>query len=76
MPIKKWVDWLCQICIFVFGFTSVLLLAFNLKIGFIIGLLAQPFFIYTSWKNKQWGLFYLTFAYIISWSLGIYNWLK
>lgn len=76
MSTKNLFNWICQICIFMFGFSSVLLLAYNLKIGFVIGLLAQPFFFYTSLKSKQWGLFFLTFAYTISWSLGIYNWLK
>lgn len=45
--------------------------------GFIIGLAAQPFWLYTTAKNDQWGFFILSIFYAYSWSMGIYNkWIK
>jgi hypothetical protein len=39
----------------------------------ILGLASQPFWIYTSFINKQPVLFLLTFYYIYAWSVGIKN---
>ena len=45
--------------------------------GYIIGLIGQPFWIYTAYQQHQWGLFLLTLIYTYSWSQGIYNyWIK
>ena len=41
--------------------------------GYIIGLLVQPLWLYTSYVSEQWGIFSLCFFYIYSWSMGIYN---
>jgi len=43
------------------------------KYGYIIGLLSQPFWAYSSFVNEQWGIFALTLFYTYSWSQGIYN---
>lgn len=39
----------------------------------IFGLVGQPFWFYTSYKAKQWGVFVLSFFYAYSWGLGFYN---
>lgn len=36
----------------------------------ILGLLAQPFWFYTTWKAQQWGIFGLSFLYAYSWWVG------
>lgn len=43
------------------------------KWGFVIGLLAQPFWVYSSYEAKQWGILALSLFYMYSWSQGIYN---
>jgi hypothetical protein len=45
--------------------------------GFIAGFLAQPFWMYTTIHNHQWGILAMTFFYTFSWMQGIYNyWIK
>jgi len=41
--------------------------------GYILGLISQPFWFYTTWKHSQWGLFILSVWYTYSWGLGVYN---
>ena len=45
--------------------------------GYILGMCSQPFWIYTCFHNRQWGILILTIFYTYSWGQGIYNyWLK
>lgn len=45
--------------------------------GYIFGLLSQPFWIYPSIVNEQWGILVMTLFYTYSWCQGIYNfWIK
>ena len=45
--------------------------------GFIIGILGQPFWLYSSYKNDLWGIFFLTIFYTYSFAQGIYfYWIK
>lgn len=37
----------------------------------IIGLCAQPFWLYATWRAEQWGIFALTFVYAAGWMRGI-----
>jgi nicotinamide riboside transporter PnuC len=67
-------DNISQVVIMVTGIASIILVAKKNKWGFLIGLLAQPFWFYTTTVNKQWGLFLLTIAYTFVWSYGIYEW--
>lgn len=39
----------------------------------IIGLTAQPFWLYATWKAEQWGIFLLTFVYAAAWMRGIWH---
>lgn len=43
------------------------------KYGYIFGLCSQPFWVYTSIQNKQWGILILTFWYSYNWYKGIKN---
>jgi hypothetical protein len=69
-----------QICIFIFSCSSIWLISRKEKWscwGFIIGLMGQPFWLIASIQSKQWGILFLTFVYIYSWSQGVYNyWIK
>jgi nicotinamide riboside transporter PnuC len=67
-------DIISQIGIFVFGVLGIFLVARKSKWGFVFGLLSQPFWYITAFQNKQWGIFFLNFAYTISWIYGIYVW--
>jgi len=66
----------CQIMILILGAGAVWLVSQKKsykKYGYILGLLGQPFWLYTTITNKQLGMFILTLFYIYSWSLGVYN---
>lgn len=43
----------------------------------IIGMVGQPFWLYTSYTNHQWGIFVLSIVYAYAWWIGIKNqWLR
>lgn len=43
----------------------------------IIGIAAQPFWLYATWKAEQWGIFLLTFVYAVGWARGIWtHWVR
>lgn len=67
-------DKISQIGIAIFGISAVILVAKKNKWGFVLGLLSQPFWLITSFINKQWGVFLLSIIYVGSWVLGIYEW--
>ncbi len=67
-------DTISQICIFVFGILGILLVAKKNKWGFVLGLLSQPFWFITSFVHGQWGVFFLSIGYTLSWAYGIYVW--
>lgn len=37
----------------------------------IIGVLAQPFWLYATWKSAQWGMFALSIVYVVGWARGV-----
>lgn len=37
----------------------------------VIGLIAQPFWLFASWRAEQWGIVALTFFYAAGWLRGI-----
>ena len=67
-------DFIAQIFIFIFGTTSILLIARKNKWGFVVALIAQPFWFFTTFVNHQWGAFIVSFVYTISWVYGLYEW--
>ena len=47
------------------------------RYGYILGLLSQPAWLYTSIKSNQWGIFILSLWYTYAWGQGVYNyWIK
>jgi hypothetical protein len=73
-------DNFAQLGILVFGCSAIWFVSRKEKwkrIGYILGLLSQPFWMYTSLKNGQIGIFFLSLFYTYSWSQGIWNyWIK
>lgn len=67
-------DSISQVFIVILGTASIILVAKKNKWGFVLGLLSQPFYIYTSLVNEQWGIFITSFIYTGSWIFGIYEW--
>lgn len=67
-------DAIAQIGITIFGASAIILVARKNKWGFVLGLISQPFWLITSYLNKQWGVFILTIVYVFSWAYGVYEW--
>lgn len=42
------------------------------KMGYIIGILGEPFWIYTTIHNEQWGIFVLSLWYTLNFCKGLY----
>ena len=67
---------IAQIIIIVFGAVAIWLIGRRevwKRWGYIIGLCAQPAFLYTTWKYEQWGIFLLALWYTYAYGQGIYN---
>jgi hypothetical protein len=67
-----------QVMIAICGISSCWLTATDrAKYACVWGLCAEPFWIYTSINNKQWGILVLAFVYAYMWSYGIYyHWFR
>jgi hypothetical protein len=43
----------------------------------IVGMVAQPFWLYAAWTAEQWGIFLLSIVYFAGWARGFRNfWLR
>ena len=67
-----------QVGIFVLGATAIYLVGLEnsnplQRWGYIIGVLSQPFWIYSSYINRQWGILFLSIFYTYSWGMGAIN---
>lgn len=64
-----------QIAITLFSCLSISLLSSKkfFKYGFVAGLCGQPFWIYTSWDNGQWGIFLVSLWFTGAHIRGIRN---
>ncbi len=67
-------DAIAQVGITIFGVSAIILVAKKNKWGFVLGLASQPFWIITSYINKQWGVLLLSVIYVGSWAYGVYEW--
>jgi len=67
-------DLISQWFIAILGVVAIVMVAKKNKWGFVIGLISQPFWFITSFSNRQWGVFIMSFAATASWILGIYEW--
>lgn len=41
--------------------------------SFIVGLLSQPFWIYSTWQAQQWGMFFVSLWFTMNFIRGIRN---
>ena len=67
-------DAISQIGIFVFGVSSIILIGRKNRWGFVLALLSQPFWLYTAYIHRQWGVTLSAALYSASWAYGIYEW--
>lgn len=70
-----------QVIILTFGVTALFLSQLDSmtakRAAPIIGLLAEPFWLYTSYNAGQWGVFCLGFVYIFVWLFSFYKvWIR
>lgn len=65
-------DGICQIFIIILGPIAIFLLGRRNRWGAVVGFVTQPFWFYTTYHNKQWGVFALCFVYAWAWIDGIY----
>ena len=80
MPIGKtpsragwaWLDFASQCAIFM-GPVGAMLLGSGSRWGFVVGLATQPFWLYTSFRHRQWGIFIATIFYAFGWAMGVYR---
>lgn len=40
--------------------------------GVLLGLAGQPFWCWTTWQRRQWGMFALSLAYVAAWTRGVW----
>ena len=71
---KETLDLISQIGIAVFGIIAIILVAQKNKWGFVFGLISQPFWLISSYINKQWGIFIISIVYAGTWAYGVYKW--
>jgi hypothetical protein len=60
-----------QIWIGFWGSLGFLMIAKRQRWGFVCVLVTEPFWFYSTWQSRQWGMFFLTVIYTISMLLGI-----
>ena len=70
-----------QIAIAVTGLTAVFLTQSEnerfRRFACLFGVLGQPFWFYTSYASKQWGVFLMCFFYTWAWMMGVWlHWIR
>jgi hypothetical protein len=65
---------ICQIGIFVLGTISVYLMSRKNRWGVVVTLISQPFFLISTYRNNQWGMFALATIYTVCWISGLRHW--
>ena len=69
---REWVEFISQSAIFT-GPIGAMLLGSGSRWGFVIGLAVQPFWFYTSFRHRQWGIFIASIFYAFGWAIGVYR---
>ena len=67
-----WLEFASQSAIFL-GPIGAMLLGSGSRWGFVIGLATQPFWFYTSFRHRQWGIFIASIFYAFGWAIGVYR---
>jgi len=69
---RGWREFASQSAIFM-GPVGAMLLGSGSRWGFVIGLATQPFWFYTSFRHRQWGIFIASIFYAFGWAMGVYR---
>ena len=69
---STWLEFVSQAAIFM-GPVGAILLGNGSRWGFVLGLAAQPFWFYTSFRHRQWGIFIASIFYALGWAIGVYR---
>lgn len=70
------IDHVLQLLMLATGAAAVLLASKTdrrAKWGWLIGLVAQPLWLYSTWNAGQWGMFLLSCVYTWGWGEGAWN---
>ena len=67
-----WLEFASQSAIFM-GPIGAILLGSGSRWGFVVGLATQPFWFYTSFRHRQWGIFIASIFYASGWAMGVYR---
>jgi hypothetical protein len=70
-------DHISQVMIGVFGILSIWFIGSRTehkrKYGWVLGLMSQPFWLYTSVAHDQWGILIVNIGYTFVWGHGVFN---
>ena len=72
----SWADWVSQSFILLVGGAAIWLVGRKeewRRWGYVLGLVSQPFWFYSTIRTEQWGMFVLSLWYTYSWGQGVYN---
>jgi len=69
---STWPEFVSQAAIFM-GPVGAILLGNGSRWGFVLGLATQPFWFYTSFRHRQWGIFITSIFYALGWAIGVYR---
>jgi hypothetical protein len=69
---SRWLEFASQVAIFI-GPVGAILLGDGSRWGFVLGLATQPFWFYTSFRHRQWGIFIASIFYASGWAIGVYR---
>lgn len=70
------IEMIIQIVILLTSALAVWLVNQNNKLskwGSVLGLIGQPFWLYSTFSSQQWGIFLLSLFYMYCWGQGVYN---
>ncbi len=67
---------IAQIAIAITGILASILIAYKIKWGPLIAFLGQPFWFYSAYTSKQWGIFIVTILYTFTWGLAVWRWFR
>jgi hypothetical protein len=70
-----------QWAIFITGAVAILLTQLSdrraQRAACLVGLIGQPFWLFSTWTSHQWGMFALSVLYAFAWFAGVWiNWVR
>jgi hypothetical protein len=73
VPAKSTLLELISQAVIFMGPVGAMLLGNGSRWGFVLGLATQPFWFYTSFRHRQWGIFIASIFYALGWAMGVYR---